>query len=88
MDRPLNQWAYGERDAIRLAAAYAFGIARNHPLADGNKRTVWVLARLFLVLNEITIQFDAEEAVRIVLDLAGGTLSEEDLAAWFREHLA
>ncbi|OJW68352.1 MAG: death-on-curing protein, partial [Sphingomonadales bacterium 63-6] len=44
--RPVNRWAYGEDDRCLLAAAYAFGIARNHPFADGNKRTAWVLARL------------------------------------------
>jgi death-on-curing protein len=49
--RPRNRWGYGEDDRCALAAAYAFGIARNHPFVDGNKRTAWVFARLFLALN-------------------------------------
>ena len=51
--RPLNKHAYGESDLSALAAAYAFGIARNHPFNDGNKRTAWVMARLFLRLNGV-----------------------------------
>jgi death on curing protein len=82
--RPVNQWAYGEADPCALAAAYAFGIARNHPFADGNKRTAWVLARLFLALNGVTIAFAAEDAIRTVLALADGALEEEALAEWFR----
>lgn len=86
--RPLNQWSYGEDDLVRLAAAYAFGIARNHPFADGNKRTAWILARLFLMANGIEIDFDKIDAIQAVLALAGGELSEEELADWFRQHLA
>jgi death-on-curing protein len=71
-----------------LAAAYAFGIARNHPFADGNKRTAWVLARLFLRLNGVKIAFTPEEAIRKVLALAAGELSEAELADWFRGHVA
>ncbi len=85
--RPQNQWAYGADDLCALAAAYAFGIARNHPFVDGNKRTAWVLARLFLALNAVTIVFDAADAIRTVLALAAGELSEDDLADWFRTHL-
>lgn len=87
LERPRNKWTYGETDAAELAAAYAYGIARNHPFADGNKRTAWVLARLFLALNGQTIQFLPEAAVQIVMALAGGTLSEAALADWFRTHL-
>lgn len=85
--RPRNQWAYGERDMSALAAAYAFGIARSHPFTDGNKRTAWVLARLFLALNAVPIGFVSEDAVRMVLALAGGTLSEAGVADWFRARL-
>lgn len=86
--RPINQWAYGESDACALAAAYGFGIARNHPFADGNKRTAWVLARLFLKLNGISLMFDSKEAIQTMLALAAGELSEDDLADWFRERTA
>jgi putative addiction module antidote len=57
LGRPRNQWAYGETDLCQLAAAYAYGVARNHPFTDGNKRTAWVLARLFLALNDVQIGF-------------------------------
>lgn len=86
--RPQNRWSFGEGDPCALAAAYAFGIARNHPFADGNKRTAWVLARLFLALNGVTIRFDADDAIATVLRLAAGQLSEEQLADWFRAHVA
>lgn len=86
--RPRNQWAYGEADLCRLAAAYAYGVARNHPFVDGNKRTAWVLARLFLALNGARIGFAPEEAVRMVLALAGGSLGEAEVAEWFRARLS
>lgn len=88
LGRPQNKWAYGEDDVCALAAAYAFGVARNHPFVDGNKRTAWVLARLFLVLNGVTIVFGAEDAIATVLALAAGELAEDELADWFRQHLA
>ena len=84
--RLLNQWAYGEDDPCQLAAAYAFGIVRNHPFVDGNKRTGWVLARLFLKLNNISIAFDKADAIRTMLALTAGELSEDAFAAWLRSH--
>jgi death on curing protein len=86
--RAVNQWTYGADDPAALAAAYAYGVTRNHPFADGNKRTAWVLARLFLALNGHKITFDPQNAIQTVLALAAGELSEEELTAWFREHLA
>ncbi|MEK7344007.1 MAG: type II toxin-antitoxin system death-on-curing family toxin [Pseudomonadota bacterium] len=85
--RPINRWNYGEDDPCALAAAYGFGVVRNHPFVDGNKRTGWVLARLFLKLNQVAIGFDPADATRTMLDFAAGTLSEEELADWFRQHL-
>ncbi|NVE95929.1 type II toxin-antitoxin system death-on-curing family toxin [Altererythrobacter lutimaris] len=86
--RPRNQWEYGESDLCALAASYAFGIARNHPFTDGNKRTSWVLARTFLALNAVELTFDPLDALLTVQSLAAGELSENELAAWFRGHLA
>ena len=86
--RPVNQWNYGTDDPAVLAAAYAYGVARNHPFADGNKRTAWVLARLFLALNGHKLAFDPQIATQTVLALAAGDLSEAELTDWFREHLA
>ncbi len=85
--RPMNAWAYGSDDPAALAAAYAFGVARNHPFVDGNKRTAWVLARLFLALNGHELRFETADAVTAMLALAAGELSEDELAAWFRERL-
>ena len=85
LGRPRNQWAYGEADLCALAAAYAYGVARNHPFSDGNKRSAWVLARLFLALNGVQIRFDQADAVRMVMPLAAGDLDEEALANWFAQ---
>lgn len=87
LGRPVNRWHYGTDDVAELAAAYAFGVARNHPFVDGNKRTAWVLARLFLVINGHGIEFDQADAVQTVLALASGNLSEEELSDWFRTRL-
>jgi len=84
--RPINAWAYGTDDPATLAARYAFGVARNHPFVDGNKRTAWVLARLFLALNGHALSFEPAEAVATMLALAAGELSEAEMADWFREH--
>jgi death on curing protein len=88
MARPHNLVAYGEPDAAALAAAYAFGIARNHPFVDGNKRTAAVVSETFLVLNGYALIATDAELVVAFLALAAGELSEEALADWFREHLA
>lgn len=85
--RPRNRWEYGEDDHVVLAAAYAFGIARNHPFVDGNKRTAWVVANLFLDLNGHELAFGERDAIRTVERLAAGNLSEDELADWFRQHL-
>lgn len=84
LSRPRNRFAYGAPDLAELAAAYAFGIARNHPFVDGNKRTAWVVARLFLRLNGAALEFDKPDATRTVLALAAGELGEDELADWFR----
>lgn len=85
--RPLNKHGYGETDLCALAAAYAFGIARNHPFADGNKRTAWVMARLFLRINNVPLAFDKADAIRMMLALASGELEEKAVADWFRGHV-
>jgi death-on-curing protein len=85
--RPKNLASYGNPDAAELAAAYAFGIARNHAFVDGNKRTAWVLARLFLSANGMELRFQKQEAIKVMLALAAGELSEDELAGWFRERV-
>jgi len=88
MMRPRNLVEYGEPDMAALTAAHAFGIARNHPFVDGNKRTAAVIAETFLALNGHTLLASDAELVVAILALAAGELSEEELAAWFRDHLA
>lgn len=85
--RPENLVAYGAPDAAALAASYAFGIARNHCFVDGNKRTAWVIARLFLADNGLNLAFEPQEAVKIMLALAAGDLGEDELADWFRQRI-
>ncbi len=83
--RPRNALAFGEPDSCALAAAYAFGIARNHPFIDGNKRTAFVVCELFLVLNGLVLTADDSECVLKMLALAAGDLPEEAFAAWLRD---
>lgn len=85
--RPRNLAAYGEPDAADLAAAFADGLTKNHGFIDGNKRTGWGIARLFLADNGFTLQFDKLEAVRLMEALAGGAMDETAVAAWFRERI-
>jgi death-on-curing protein len=83
---PVNLAAYDDADAAVLAAAYAFGIARNHPFIDGNKRTAFVCAELFLVLNGVGLLADDAACVSTMLALAGGEMPETEFAAWLRSN--
>lgn len=87
MARPLNLVAYGEPDAAELAAAYAFGIARNHPFVDGNKRTAAVVSETFLMLNGMRLTCDDVELVTAFLALAAGEVTVDQLSDWFRVHI-
>jgi len=89
LERPRNQFAYGGvSDIVQLAAAYAFGIARNHPFADGNKRAALISAGLFLRLNGKRLQADRVDAYRATMALAAGDIGEEEFAAWVRANSA
>ena len=79
--------AYGEPDVADLAATYGHGLARNHPFADGNKRTAFVAVELFLSLNGHELIADDADCVLTTLALAAGDLDEADFAAWIRKHL-
>lgn len=89
LNRPENQLAYGDPppDMADLAAAYAFGIARNHPFVDGNKRTSLVVAETYLALNGATLEADDAEVVAFWLEIAAGEVEEEAIAEWLRERL-
>lgn len=84
---PLNQLAYGQPDLAALAAAYAFGIARNHPFADGNKRTAAVVSVSFVLLNGSDCTATPADLSVAFLALAAGELSEDEMADWFRRHI-
>lgn len=80
--------AYGEPDAADLAAAYAWGIARNHPFVDGNKRVALVLCETFLVINGCQLEADDLAMTTAFLDLAAGTIEESELAGWLRARIS
>lgn len=84
--RPVNKFAYGEADLAVLAAAYGFGIARNHPFVDGNKRTALASMIVFLGLNDMDLDAPQEAATAIILSLAAGEITEEVLAHWIADH--
>ena len=86
--RPQHPVAYGQPDAAALAAAYAYGVARNHPFVDGNKRTAAVVSETFLVLNDFALEASDAEVVVAFVALAGGDLGEDELADWFRTRIA
>ena len=85
--RPQNLDVYTEPDAAALASAYAFGLARNHGFADGNKRTAWITARLFLADNSYHLAFDASDAVKTMEAVASGSLDKPQLADWYRQRI-
>ena len=86
MARARNLALYGDPDWAALAATYGFGIARNHPFTDGNKRTAAVVMETFMVLNGCTLTATDAELVVAIQSLAAGELSEEQLADWLRVH--
>ena len=86
MARPNNLAAYAQPDAADLAAAYGFGIARNHPFIDGNKRTAFVAVELFLDLNGFGLTADDAGCVLTMLALAAGQMDEAAFARWLRQH--
>jgi death-on-curing protein len=86
VSRARNLAAYGDPDVADLAAAYGFGIARNHPFVDGNKRTALVAIELFLLLNGWELSTTDADCVLTILALAAGDLDEAGLARWVREH--
>lgn len=84
--RPRHKWTYKRRpDLASLAAAYGFGIARNHPFRDGNKRVAFVTMVVFLGLNGLEFSADEAEVVTIIRSLAAGETTEGDLARWIRD---
>jgi death-on-curing protein len=86
LGRPVNKFAYGETDLAALAAAYTFGMARNHPFIDGNKRAAFGAVIVFLGLNDIDFLVAPESATAMILSLAAGEVNEEGLTRWIRDN--
>ena len=87
--RPQQLYAYGDPspDIAALAASLAYGVAKNHPFVDGNKRTAAVLCELFIMVNGMSLEASDQEMLSVFLALAGGSLNEEELANWIRSRL-
>ena len=87
LGRPLQKEAYGQPDLSDLAAAYLFGIVKNHPFIDGNKRTGFAAADLFLYFNDYSLETANEDIIQLVLLVAAGEIDETGVAAFFRDHI-
>jgi len=85
--RPRNLFAYVGADLPRLAATYAFGLAKNHGYRDGNKRTAFTAAAVFLDMNGLELVADEQDALVMTLELAAGIVTEEAFAEWLRAHV-
>jgi len=86
--RPRNKFAYSKScDLADLAAAYAYGLSRNHPFRDGNKRIAFLSAGLFLEKNGKSLTVEPMNAIEVMFALAAGKVSEAQLAEWIREHM-
>jgi death-on-curing protein len=85
--RPQNAFAYGEKDLCLLAALYAAGIVRNHPFADGNKRTAFVACELFLTVNGLLLEAGDDACIEQTVALAAGEIDEHAYALWLRDNV-
>src|ERR1700688_2041327 len=86
IERPINKWHYEHAELPELAAAYAFGLAKNHAFVDGNKRIAFMSMMTFLRKNSVWFAPDQAHATKIMLSLAAGEVSEQSLARWIRDN--
>lgn len=86
IERPINKWHYERAELAELAAAYAFGLAKNHPFVDGNKRIAFMSMMTFLRKNDVRFAPEQTHATKIILSLAAGEVSEESLTRWIRDN--
>jgi death on curing protein len=86
IERPVNKWHYEQAELPELAAAYAFGLAKNHAFVDGNKRIAFMSMMTFLRKNGVRFAPEQAHATKIILSLAAGEVSEESLARWIRDN--
>src|SRR3977135_36838 len=88
LERPVNKWQYEQADLAALAAAYAFGLAKNHAFVDGNKRIAFMAMIIFLRKNGVAFDPEPAQSTAIILALAAGEVSEESLTRWIRDNWA
>jgi death-on-curing protein len=86
LERPINKWRYEQSDMAGLAAAYAFGLAKNHAFVDGNKRIAFMAMMGFLLKNGVAFDPESAQSTSIILSLAAGEVSEESLTRWIRDN--
>jgi death on curing protein len=86
LERPINKWRYEQSELPELAAAYAFGLARNHAFVDGNKRIAFMAMMVFLAKNGVQFAPDPAHATSIILSLSAGEVSEPSLTRWIRDN--
>ncbi len=86
LERPTNKWADEAAELPELAASYAFGLAKNHPFIDGNKRTALLALYTFLFINDVDFIVPEAEAAAAILALAAGEIDEEGLSRWIRDN--
>ena len=86
LDRPVNKWHYEGTLLPELAAAYAFGLAKNHPFVDGNERIAFIAMVAFLRKNGVAFRPDQAQSTAIILAVAAGEVSEQSLARWIRDN--
>lgn len=86
LERPINKWRYEQSEMPELAAAYAFGLAKNHAIVDGNKRIAFMSMMVFLLKNNVAFSPDPAESTAMILSLAAGEVSEESLTRWIRDN--
>ena len=86
LERPINKWRYEQSGLADLAAAYAFGLAKNHAFVDGNKRIAFMAMMIFLLRNGVVFSPEPAHATAIIVSLAAGEVSEESLTRWIRDN--
>src|SRR6201995_738079 len=86
LERPVNKWSYEQAGLAELAAAYAFGLAKNHAFVDGNKRIAFMTMMVFLRKNGVPFAPDPAQSTAMILSLAAGEVSEESLTRWIRDN--
>jgi death on curing protein len=86
LERPINKWRYEQSGMAELAAAYAFGLAKNHAFVDGNKRIAFMAMMVFLLKNDVAFSPDPAQSTAMILSLAAGEVSEESLTRWIRDN--